>query len=254
MSNLVFLGNPDDTERLESIVWLKPAFIEIVLSKHDDPSRPMVAPSLSKFTDLPAVLEGSKLQVSGGVRKRYYIYRMGKNIPFSQSDSGGGPHYEQWSANTVLSQRDIQRHPSFPALRKKYNGSVINDVVSWPRYIQDPDSEDKKVIKNPMFGVRAFFAPEVEVSVETGVVAGAAAKKFSQIDDVGYVDEPGGGFGCFYIPPSQQDKANLWARWILVEHSFRLAGNDRMERKAWRSAWGEGWPRPVYKKEAQEQA
>ena len=249
MGNLVFHGDAADTERLVSITWQKPALIEIVLSKHEDPSKPMVAPSLSKFTDLEANFISSRLSVQDGVRKREFIYRMGRNVPPSPSDQGGGPHYEQWSVNTVLSQRDIQRHPNFPGLRKKYNGSVINDVVSWPRYIQDPNSKEKKVIQNPMFGLRSFYAPEVEVSMETGVVAGAGAKKFSGIDDVGYVDEPSGAFACFYIPPTQADKANLWARWILVEHSFRLAGKDRMERKAWRSAWGEGWPREVYKKE-----
>jgi hypothetical protein len=231
-------GKVDDTTRLESISWRKPAMIEITLSRYEDPERPGKMPNLADFTDLQAAYEGSRVEMREGVQRRFFTYRMGKNIPMSPTDRERDNYQQQWSMNTTLSQWDIQRHPRFPLMRKKYNGSVVGEVVIWPRYIQDPGSKDKRVIKNPMFGVRSFLVPEVEVSVEKG---SGAAMDFSQIDEVGYADQPT-GFGFFAIPVTDAAK---WARWVMTEKSFRVAGTDRLERTAWRSSYG-GFPKAVY--------
>ena len=243
MDNLAISGKVADSLRLESISWRKPAFIEITLSQYEDPDKPFEVPALGKFTDIVATFVGSRIEVRDGVRRRFIIYRAGKDILDSPTDRQDQVYRrEQWSMNTVLTQRDIQRHPNFPALKKKYNGSVLaGDRVVWPRYIQEPGNKEKKVIPNPMFGVRSFLAPEVEVSVEKGKLSGVSMD-FTQINEVGYTDEPTSF--AFFAPSTAEPKT--WANWILVEKSFTVAGVDRMERWAWRSAWGEGWPKAVY--------
>jgi hypothetical protein len=243
MDNLLISGKVADSLRLESISWRKPAFVEITLSQYEDPNKPVELPALGKFTDLIAAFEGSRIEVRDGVRRRFFTYRAGKDILESPTDRQAQAYRrEQWSMNTVLTQRDIQRHPSFPALKKRYNGSVVaGDRVVWPRYIQDPDTEEKKVIPNPMFGVRSFLAPEVEVSVEKGKLSGNSMD-FTQINEVGYTDQPTSF--AFFAPSTADPKK--WANWILVEKSFTVAGVDRIERWGWRSAWGEGWPKAVY--------
>jgi hypothetical protein len=230
-----------DSARLESISWRKPALVEITLSRYENPagsSEPV--PTLADFTDFKAAYVGSRVEMSGGVRRRFFTFRMGRNIPKSQTDREKQDYQEQWSMNTTLDQWDIQRHPNFPLLRKKYNGSVVREVVVWPRHIQDPKSKEKKVIKNPMFGVRSFFVPQVEVSVEKGLIDGSKMD-FTQIDEVGYADRPT-GFGFFAIPVS--DPA-IFSAWVMTEKSFRVAGVDRLERRVWRSSYG-GFPKAVY--------
>ena len=233
-------GAAGDSAKLESITWRKPASIEITLSRYEDPERPGEVPKLADFTDFNAAYEGSKVEMREGVRRRFFTFRMGQNIPSSPTDRQGGDYQQQWSMNTTLSQWEIQRHPNFPLMRKKYNGSVVKEVVIWPRYIQDPDSKEKKVIKNPMFGVRSFLAPEVEVSVEKGVIKGTSMD-FAQVNEVGYTDQPT-GFGFFAIPVPDVAK---WARWVMTEKTFQVAGTDRLERMAWRSSYG-GFPKDVY--------
>jgi hypothetical protein len=232
-------GKVADTVRLESISWRKPAAIEITLSRYEDPEKTAEMPKLSDFTDFQAAYEGSRVEVREGVQRRFFTYRMGQNIPMSPTDRERENYQQQWSMNTTLDQQDIQRHPNFPAMRKKYNGSVVNDVVIWPRYIQDPASQEKKVIKNPMFGVRSFLVPEVEVSVERGLIGGTSME-FSQINEVGYTDQPT-GFGFFALPVTNAAK---WARWVIAEKTFQVAGTDRLERRAWRSSYG--LPKDVY--------
>jgi hypothetical protein len=233
-------GKVADSAKLESISWRKPASIEITLSRYEDPQGAATVPNLADFTDFQAAYVGSRVEIREGVRRRFFTYRMGQNIPRSPTDRERENYQEQWSMNTTLSQWDIQRHPNFPAMRKKYNGSVVNEVVIWPRYIQDPASKEKKVIKNPMFGVRSFLVPEVEVSVEKGLIGGTSMD-FTQINEVGYTDQPT-GFGFFAIPVTDAAK---WAKWVMTEKSFRVAGNERLERRTWRSSYG-GFPKEVY--------
>jgi hypothetical protein len=233
-------GKVADTARLESISWRKPAAIEITLSRYEDPEAPGDMPKLSDFTDLNAVYVGSRLEIREGVHRRFFTYRMGQNIPMSPTDREKENYQQQWSMNTTLSQWDIHRHPNFPLMKKKYNGSVVNEVVIWPRYIQDPASKEKKSIKNPMFGVRSFLVPEVEVAVEKGYIAGADMD-FTQVNEVGYADQPT-GFGFFAIPVADAAK---WSAWVLTEKTFQVAGTDRLERTAWRSSYG-GYPKAVY--------
>lgn len=229
-------GAVNSSAKLESIAWRKPAFVEITISQHEDPDSPATPPNLADFTDLQATLHGSRVEVAEGVRRRFFTFRMAKNIPKSPTDRQGSTNYqEQWGMNTVLGEEEIQRHPKFSRLRKRYNGSVVNEVVIWPRYIQDPDSKEKKVIKNPMFGVRSFLSPEVEVSVDIGY--SSFPMDFSQMNQVGFLDTPS-GFAYFSVA---EDGAN----WILTEKSFTVAGVDRIERKAWRSRRS-GWPLEVY--------
>jgi hypothetical protein len=232
-------GKAAESARLESITWRKPALIEITLSQYEEPGKEAAMPNLADFTDFKATHVGSKLEVHEGVRRRFFIYRMAKNIPMSPTERNRQNYQEQWGVNTVLNQQEIQQHPKFPLIKKKYNGSVVNEVVVWPRYIQDPESKDKKVIKNPMFGVRGFLAPEVEVSVEIGY--SEFPMDFTQINEVGYIDQPL-GFGFFAVSdPTGGGNAD----WILTDKSFQVAGMDRIEKKSWRSQWG-GWPRAVY--------
>jgi hypothetical protein len=233
-------GKVADSARLESISWRKPAAIEIMLSRYEDPEKLGDMPNLADFTDFKAVYVGSKVEMSEGVRRRFFTYRMGQNIPKSPTDREQADYQQQWSMNTTLSQWEIQRHPDFPLMKKKYNGSVVKEVVVWPRYIQDPASKEKKVIKNPMFGVRSFLVPEVEVSVEKGFVSGTSMD-FTQVNEVGYTDQPL-GFGFFAIPVTDAAK---WARWVMTEKTFQVAGTDRLERTAWRSSYG-GFPKAVY--------
>jgi hypothetical protein len=222
--------------KLESITWRKPALVEITISQHEDPAAPASEPKLSAFTDFEATLHGSRVEVAEGVRRRFFTFRMARNIPMSPTDRQDSTNYqEQWGMNTVLGQEEIQRHPDFPKIRKRYNGNVVNEVVIWPRYIQDPDSEEKKIIKNPMFGVRSFLSPEVEVSVDIGY--SLFPMDFEQMNEVGFVDTPS-GFAYFSVA---EDGAN----WILTEKTFTEAGIDRMERRAWRSR-RLGWPTEVY--------
>ena len=227
-------------------MWRKPASIEITLSQYEDPARANDMPRLSDFTDLEASFVGSRVEMNEGVQRRFFTYRMGKDIPMSPTDRQKTDYQEQWSMNTVLTEKGIQKHPDFPKLKKKYNGGVLSgDRVVWPRYIQDPDDETK-IIKNPMFGVRGFLAPEVEVSLEKGNLVGTSMD-FSQINEVGYVDDPK-AFAFFAPAPPRNDDpawATKYADWILVDKSFRVEGVDRIERKAWRSSWG-GWPKAVY--------
>lgn len=225
-----------DSVKLESITWRKPALVEITISQYEDPAAPASEPKLSDFTDFEATLHGSRVEVAEGVRRRFFTFRMARNIPRSPTDRQDSTNYqEQWGMNTVLGQEEIQRHPNFPKIRKRYNGNVVNEVVIWPRYIQDPDSEEKKIIKNPMFGVRSFLSPEVEVSVDIGY--SLFPMDFEQMNEVGFVDTPS-GFAYFSVA---EDGAN----WILTEKTFTEAGIDRMERRAWRSR-RLGWPTEVY--------
>lgn len=230
-------GTVNNSARLESIAWRKPALVEITISQHEDPDSPANTPNLSDFTDLKAALHGSRVEVAEGVRRRFFTFRMARNIPKSPTDRQDPTNYqEQWGMNTVLGQEEIQRHPSFLRIKKRYNGSVrAGDRVIWPRYIQDPDSKEKKVIKNPMFGVRSFLSPEVEVSVDIGY--SLFPMDFNQLNEVGFVDTPS-GFAYFSVA---EDGAN----WILTEKSFTLEGVDRTERRAWRSRRS-GWPTQVY--------
>jgi hypothetical protein len=232
-------GNTSESAKLVSIAWRKPASVEITLSQQESPGANATAPRLADFTDFQATLTGSRVVVNDGVRMRYFTYRMARNIPKSPTDRHKENYQEQWGMNTVLGQQDIQRHPNFPAIKKRYNGSVVTgDRVVWPRYIQDPDGDEKKAIKNPMFGVRSFLAPQVEVSVEIGY--SEFPMDFSQLNEVGYVDIPAGF--SFFAADAEGSKAD----WILTDKSFTVVGIDRIERKAWRSQWG-GWPREVYK-------
>jgi hypothetical protein len=242
-------GKAQDTARLESIMWRKPAFVEITLSQYEDPSVAATVPSLADFTDFAAVFVGSRIEVREGVRRRFFTYRMGQDIPKSPTDRQGTDYLEQWSMNTVLTERGIKKHPDFPTIKKRYNGSVLaGDRVVWPRYIQDPDDETK-IIKNPMFGVRGFLAPEVEVSVEKGKLSGTSMD-FSQINEVGYVDDPTPTPFAFFAPSDNNNNDPAWAtkyaNWILVDKSFRVVGVDRIERMVWRNAWGDGWPKAIY--------
>lgn len=233
-------GNVADTARLEGISWRKPALVEITLSRYEDPEKTAEMPKLSDFTDFQAAYVGSRVEVREGVRRRFFTYRMGQNIPMSPTDRERENYQQQWSMNTTLDQQDIQRHPNFPAMRKKYNGSVVNEVVIWPRYIQDPASKEKKVIKNPMFGVRSFLVPEVEVSVEMGLIGGTSMD-FTQINELGYTDQPT-GFGFLAIPVANAAK---WAGWVRTGQTFQVAGTHRLERRTWRSSVA-GFPKDVY--------
>lgn len=228
-----------DTTKLESISWQKPGMIEITLSQLEDPEKPADAPNLSLFTDLHAILVGSKVEFSEGVRRRFFTYRRGQNIMRSPTDRQSGNHQEEWSVNTTLSERQIQRHPKFLTLKKKYNGSVVNEVVIWPRHIQDPASTEKKIIKNPFFGVRMFLTPSITVTVQRGT-GGGNSMDFSQLNEVGYIDAPT-DFSFFAVPVNDRTHG----AWILTERSFRSAGGERLEQWAWQSSV-DGFPKAIY--------
>lgn len=244
-----------DTLRLDSISWQKPGRVEIVLIEtmhvtQYPPSRIPGAKDLSKFVDFPGVYAGMSVRKSGIIAEIQWKFMCGVVIPRVEGDrSPDGLHSENWSMNVVLDQLDFIKHPDAKSIAESNGGIFRGGRVVWAGKIPDPKDKNK-LIDNPFYGIRSYFAPTVDLTVERLDALGSALS-FPQIDSVGYSRKNAveqrplnSGFGFVDVNESGMRKRHR-RPWLLVEHSLKRAGVQRVESLTWRYS-ADGWVDQIY--------
>jgi hypothetical protein len=156
----------------------------------------------------------------------------GKSVTFK--DRTNSPDY---SFEPGFSQVSIIKHPNWAALKKAWNGQVLDGQVIWPEYVSSSGSGGPVVSKsagqpNPLFGHDDFFRMEGTYSFRyAGVNLGVAMQGIGQIAG----SLPG-------QPPPVEDGRN----WLKAPTPWQRRGPVlEITEVYWLSGAG-GWPPQIY--------
>jgi hypothetical protein len=210
--------------------WTKPGVMEAVVEQAGVARSQTATPVMPK---LPYAmrLESYKEEWTDGVGKKTWVYRAGKTISHSPTDTNVDPD-QVWSADVSLSERPISSHPKLDDIRAKYGGVLKDGRVEFPQKMSDGTM-------NPMYMVDTYLAPSVNVSLEK--VDSNTRVSTSSLSDLGYIDDPSTSGSPFSFCSGLNE-------WLLVGHEIRRQGDETSERKSWKWGGPGGWVQQVYKK------
>lgn len=229
-----------DTLRLDSISWQKPGVVKIVLIEtmhvaQYPPSRVPGVKDLERFVDFPGVYAGMAVRKNGILAEVLWTFVCGVVIPRANGDrSPNGLHSENWSMNVVLDQMDFIKHPDAKDIAENNGGIFREGSVFWA-------AKD-----NPFYGIRSYFAPAVDLSVERLDVS-ETTLSFPQVDSVGYshkngVEQKPLNSGFSFVDVNSKPHRR---HWLLVEHNLKRTGAQRVESLTWRYS-ADGWVDQIY--------
>jgi hypothetical protein len=203
----------------------------------------------AEMPDVPSVsggllLVGQQTILNGGFRKTLWTFEgvngNGKTVTFKDR-----AHSLDFGFKAGFSQMEIQKHPSFEALKTQYGGQYDPETgrVIWPELMPNANtttvglagSSNAQQV-NPMFDFQDYFSMEGEYTHRYA----SMTLPGTLYNYVGYIFSTGQlpGIPPVYLPDSRN--------WLYVPPTYRARGLvfDITE-TYWLSGRG-GWPQPIY--------
>lgn len=241
---------------LESVSWRRPGTLELVVSRRyivgvNEPRR--VGWEDVYKTEGTLEFVENEVKYEGRVDLPKVVGRVARlTTRWRGARSFGSPtaleperEKERWSVNFTVSERDIVLHPNFAKIQAAGWGRVYGEKVLWPRmiYVKNEErgegGEEYVPVKNPMYGVRSYLAPRVEVTLEEFVTKRSDVSG-EVLDRIGWYAQPPGRVPRFMAGPDVETLDFV----LTGENAQR--GRDGVRRRTW--MYDPAMKRPVYTK------